>query len=772
MQKNNQKKPLSQYLQSFIFIIFCSVLVIRATHTETVHISTLNPFQALTNQAMSLLLTCALLFSALLWLTKTFAKKNTHWKFTFLEPALIIFTIALFIAVQLASDKRAAISESVTLICAPLMALILVQILNPFRIKILLILIVSLGITASFQCIQQYRSHNTDIIQAYEQNPAEHLQQIGITENSFEQMLYEHRLYSRDIRAFFTTGNSAGTFAILTLTAAAVLALTRSPLAAPAVKNRIGLITVTAAALIILTGLALAHSKGAALALIIAVIAFLIALPARSLIAKHKKIIALLIIIALLFAVSVVSIYAVKNDTLPGGNSMLVRHQYWKSALKMFADHPFGVGPANFDEYYTHYKIPQAPETITDPHNFILSLLTQTGPFALIAFLAAIALTFYRSSFNNSYFTINTDRQNTHFQKQSWNILLITLLAMLFIRPLFIAPEWSDNFAVSLSVYIILFLYPAITFFLPFYILVKTSPYCKTQNQTNQQQFSFNRITQIVLVLGLSAVMIHNLIDYAIFEPANYTLFWTLIAILIAVDLPNHNHAKKTLNLAPPARAFILSAIAILSAAFFIYSLLPVLTAGRYIQMSFNSHSKSQQYLKAAAKADKLDPKPTMLLANMKLSEYQKLKKNKANYPHLLMDAKSNTLSAAFRNPAGFKPYRLLTEINMELYRLSTDSSDMNFRIHLKNAWDSQIKALKRYPGSAKMHLNLAKIAEDLLRPADAVRHYQLAVDIEDEYRKQFKKMYPERKLVSRLGNGNYKYAKSRIENLKDSSDN
>ncbi|HIJ54424.1 MAG TPA: hypothetical protein HPP66_14935 [Planctomycetes bacterium] len=48
-----------------------------------------------------------------------------------------------------------------------------------------------------------------------------------------------------------------------------------------------------------------------------------------------------------------------------------------------------------------------------------------------------------------------------------------------------------------------------------------------------------------------------------------------------------------------------------------------------------------------------------------------------------------------------------------------------------------------------------------------ALEHYKKAVMIEDKYRRQFQRMYPERdKIVSRLGEEKYRKAKQQIENL------
>ena len=82
-------------------------------------------------------------------------------------------------------------------------------------------------------------------------------------------------------------------------------------------------------------------------------------------------------------------------------------------------------------------------------------------------------------------------------------------------------------------------------------------------------------------------------------------------------------------------------------------------------------------------------------------------------------------------------------------------------------AFDDLGQAVNRYLGSGKLHYLLANVAEQLKRETIALCHYQIAVEIEDAYRGQFRIMYPEREtVISRLGDTAYTDAKVRIEEL------
>jgi hypothetical protein len=68
--------------------------------------------------------------------------------------------------------------------------------------------------------------------------------------------------------------------------------------------------------------------------------------------------------------------------------SVQYRLQYWQATARMIANHPLvGVGPGQFQQSYARYKLPEASETIADPHNFLLEIWSTAGTPALLALL-------------------------------------------------------------------------------------------------------------------------------------------------------------------------------------------------------------------------------------------------------------------------------------------------------------------------------------------------------------------------------------------------
>ena len=75
------------------------------------------------------------------------------------------------------------------------------------------------------------------------------------------------------------------------------------------------------------------------------------------------------------------------------GKSLGYRLQYWQATCAMIADHPwFGCGPGQFQGYYTLYMLPDASETVADPHNFLLEICATAGLPAGLALMLAILM--------------------------------------------------------------------------------------------------------------------------------------------------------------------------------------------------------------------------------------------------------------------------------------------------------------------------------------------------------------------------------------------
>jgi hypothetical protein len=356
-------------VESVLFVICLVIIALRVTFTEAPTSQSTQIQAALNDTVYSLCLSGALILTFLIWVVNNIRRGRFSFGPVIMIIGLAVFLAGAAVAVNFASNKRIAITSVITLISAILMAFMLGGLLNSQgRIKILLVVIASLGVVACWQSAEQYFISNAIMIERYKDEPNSILEPLGIEPGSLNQMLLEHRIFSRDVRASFTTSNSAGSFAIMTCFAAIALLAervrARKQNPAP-IGNYVLSGFILAASLF---SLFITRSKGAITAFLAAMIIFAVLMRSgrRKL---TKNIILTACIVGIIGLVPVIGWYGLKHGRLPGGNSMLVRWQYWKASAHMVLDDfVTGVGPGNFTWAYQHYKPGGAPETISDPH--------------------------------------------------------------------------------------------------------------------------------------------------------------------------------------------------------------------------------------------------------------------------------------------------------------------------------------------------------------------------------------------------------------------
>jgi O-antigen ligase len=753
-------KSKCQVILEYIALALClCVIALRTTYTEGPAAQSTTPAN-LNDNLYSLSVSAVLFLSFVFWFICGFCSKRFLYRFTAVEIGLCLFCIAVVSAGFAASNKRAAITDAVCLIAPVLMAVLLVQILDSqSKIKLVLAVIAALGVVSACQCAEQFFVSNQAMIAQYEQAPSTMLEPLGIQSGSFQQFLFEHRLYSRDVRGFFTTGNSAGSFAILASFAAVALFIDKFKNRQSQPSGPLSLITCGVAVAVVVFGLIITRSKGAIAASLIASAMFVAFLYFGNWLKMRKKAILLVCLLFFIAAGCAVVAYGLTHERLPGGNSMLVRWQYWLAAAKMYTDHPFtGVGPGNFAHFYTHYKPAAAMESVADPHNFLLSVLTQYGPLGLIGFLAMLFIPLWRTIPSSSIEKKQANHQPS-FRTLAITYLTIISIALLLIRPMIMPVITGDTIDVIIYVIFTLYVAPVTAFAVGFWLL--------TANTKSRVTGHGSRVTYIsaALFCALLGSTLHNLIDFAIFEPPVFTAFWAIAACLIALDFQQNSRPIFVLKPASFARILSVASGLVLIWGYFNYALVPVAKTSARNQQAVRQGQPfgyAHQLLFQAAEQDPLDPTALNLNGRLYLQHYNETPNAQSA---LLKKAEACFFAAIARDNADFKNYEKLSEV----YTLLAKNSPKQEKIDWLNyAIDSLWSAVERYPTSDRLRFELAEIAEQLDKTDIAVAQYEKAVEIEDAYRNQFKIMYPNKEIFSRLGEEKYKNAKQRIKYLSE----
>lgn len=763
--KINASNPLKSkslvVLELFLLILCLCLIALRTTLTEILYPQSTDKISALDTIIYSLILSSILIVTFISWLIFNFFTKRFLYRSTGIETGLLLLVIASVISSLAASNTRAAITSAVIFIAPLLMAVLLIQILDSsFKIKLTLAVIAASGFLCTYQCFEQFYDSNEKLIEQYKEKPIQMLQSLGIQPSSLEHFQFEHRLYSKDIKGFFTTSNSAGSFIILALFAAAVLFIDKTKNRKHPESDPWHYLTSGTVLIIVVIGLLLTRSKGAILAVLLALALFASLWFLGSWIYSHKKIILIICLLLIASATWITFSYGLTHNRLPGGNSMLVRWQYWLAASKIATVHPYtGVGPANFATAYLRYKVPQAIETISDPHNFILSLLTQYGPIGLMAFLAIICLPLWKI---NPVTTLSETPVKTHAFKTLKILLMVFIpLVLLIFRPLLM--PFQNNLSIwEIATGVIqIFILPIATFIIGFF-LITYGPVYDTQDTKRKMN-----ITIAALVCAVFGLLIHNLIDFAIFEPSVFTAFCAILACLIASDL--NMRRKPFLHLRANSIINIITALIGFTAIFALlyYCIIPVVKSSSKINAAIKAEAigSYQQAHILFTEAAEVDPLSTMApYLNGQLYKHHYVS-NPGSVTELLIQAENCYMTAIKRNPNKFNYFEQLSDIYLLLSQVQLEPQKTEW---LNKAFDAKAKAVELYPGLARLHLSLAQIAEQLGKKNLALEHYEKAIEIEDSFREQFKLMYPDRPIFSRLGQQNYEITLQKIKNLKN----
>jgi O-antigen ligase len=739
----------SSALDHVLLGICLCVLALRCTFTES-PVSRMSMLSfSLFDLSHSLIVSTVLLFALGLWFLRGLWRGKLSYLPSGLELGLGLFALVAIISFVIAADKRAAISESIIVISPILMCLLLVQVLNsPLKIRLVLAVVAALGLVCAFECSDQFFATNQATIQQYEKNPQTMLEPLGLEIGSLDHFLFEHRLYSRGVNGFFTTRNSAGSFLLMAFLAALALSLEAFVAQRRKLTSSVNSLICSVSAVVILGALLLTKSKGAVAGLILASACLMLFYRFRGFIRRHALILVLGGLGLATAAAVALACYGHSQGRLPGGNSMLVRWQYWHASGQMIADHPWvGIGAGNFAHYYHQYKAPQAIESIADPHNIILSLLAQYGPLGLIGFLVLLILPLRRLFQSSGKAPSPLIEQSAPPAKRStYGYVFVISTFMLLARPLLSNLEFDAPMVVLLTAMI-----HTLVFSLGLFFLNGLSLNIATDAPADSP-ISATKPILFCMVLGLGLA---NMTDFALFEPGVWTCFWAMMACLIALTQLGCPIEERPLSIGSWHRPVAIASLAFGACVYVGVAVVPVVRSAvsighANVAISQGLPDLAHAHLYRAAQNDRLTDAAWYRNGRMYLHQYDQSSDN-VNQLH---QAKNCFTEALARNPVNFKNHEKLTDTleRLGLYR---------------EAHEACTRAVELYPGCARIHFKLARLSERLSQMNQAISSYERTISIENSFRAQFQTMYPERQDITyRLNLSNYRQAQQRLTEL------
>lgn len=754
------KSPAAVIFEYILLGICLAVLGLRTTFAESPSIQSIGSTGNLYETVYSLSISGVLIFSFILWFVWTFCRRGFSYRLSGMEIGLCVFLVSGVVAGLAAPDKRLAISSFVVCVAPILMAVLLVQLLDSgTKVTLVLAVVAALGVVNAQRSAEQVLVSNEATIAEYDRAPDIHLRARGIEPNTLNAFQFDHRVHSAGASGFFVTRNSAASFGLLASFAAVALLIDQLR-NRKAASGALPILGCGIAAAVIIFSLVITKSRGALMGMFVAVPLFIIYVRFEKWLRAHRMLLLICCLLLTAVGISILGVYGLRHGRLPGGSSMLVRGQYWRASAAMYADHALtGVGPGAFSDYYTAYKPSAALEAVSDPHNFPLSILTQYGPIGLAGFLAMILLPLWKVlSGQSGERSGDVPGSFGSFGKPAVVFALMISAAMLIVRPIMLPLSEGLSSEEKEIGAVLQYLMPVFIFLVGL-LLVAIG-----QRPGKKEHPSIVPAALFAAVIGL---LVHNLTDFAIFEPGVFTTFWAILACLIATHC-NANSDSRTVRgkAAPAIRLLSVAAGFLVILAYLSYAFLPVVrSTGKVHQadlaVSFGRFDLVHGLLDSAAEDDPLSPAALALDARLHIGSFEL---NQKQNPELLLTAEKSLKRAIDRNCTKFRHYEQLTRVYILLAETETPSEGASW---LDKAFDAAFQAVERYPGCARLRVELARIAEEQGKRETAIEQYEMAVDIEDSYRSQFRSIYPEREdVVSRLGEDKYLFAKDRLKSL------
>jgi len=519
-------------LSSFLWIVLLVVLGVASTSSirwvsPAMHIqSGFGPSRDLT---YALILGLIILITAVL----TPARGPARWS-VILKVSMGLLVGGIVLSSFLATDKSLAFyAGSGLLIGLVLMATTCKLADKPWKIHLALIVITTLGAVFSAKAWIREKVEIDQTWQNYVETRNELWARQGKSLDDPSVKMFEARMLSRDNGGFFFHGNLGGMYL------ATVFFVSLAMVGRRFVNRKnpygiawlIGSILLT---LFILSALILTLSKGAILATVLT--SFLIAgvWVLRKKIASHFRLAVVTAVGLTVLAGAGLIGYGLVKKTLPT-LSMAYRWQYWIASYEMFKDHPLaGVGLSNYGHYYQQYKLPQAEEEITSPHNFVVQGFTELGTIGGVGFLLLPFAILYQIARDKKFQSVNP--KMTSESGPNAPIVLLSVMA---------------------GVFGLLFLFNQSGLPGPLYLLAEYFPYLiifpvafvlcglKGDRFDTIDISPVNNFTILCLVGALIAFIAGDIVNFSLEEPSTQFLFFFIAGLALAAVRPADSRPVK-----------------------------------------------------------------------------------------------------------------------------------------------------------------------------------------------------------------------------------
>jgi O-antigen ligase/tetratricopeptide (TPR) repeat protein len=397
------------------------------------------------------------------------------------------------------------------------------------RLRLVAAVCVGLLLVQAGQGLYYRYVEHPELVAAWQKERDEILRQRGWEPGSFAARQFENRIVSGEIMGFTSSPNSYAALLVLLTFVAAGMAIQRLAdgdepawVAVPAVAAGLG------ALVIVFVGSRTALATPLAGGAILAGVWLL-----RGWLPRHARLAYALGLGAVALATVAVVGHGLYHGTL-FHDSLTFRWRYWVAAARMVAAHPFtGVGWENFGPHYLAARLPIAAEEIKDPHNFVMRFATELGGVGLVLLLAWLLRLAWELTRPVTP-AIPQPVQDVGWDPPSAPPALGTVAAIGItgiLLNVLCSIDWSQPAA-----YNALELMRRLGFLCLF--LVGAAPAALRSAERQEPDDRPAPWVLYAILAGLALFLLHNLVDFSLFEPGPLLLFTFLCGSALGVRMP------------------------------------------------------------------------------------------------------------------------------------------------------------------------------------------------------------------------------------------
>ena len=212
-------------------------------------------------------------------------------------------------------------------------------------------------------------------------------------------------------------------------------------------------------------------------------------------------------------------------------SSLNFRWRYWVGSWRMFLRHPLrGTGWENFGPHYVRDRLPAASEEVHDPHNFIVRFFVELGAVGGVLFLAWLGRLWWELTRPAGPPVVASPLSPT--RKMGQVLFLVGVAVAAIVINIFSSIDLYQN-----ANYVFVELINRLLYFCALVIgLLVVALRSLEKPQVDERAAPW---VLYGILIGIGVFLIHNLIEFSMFEPGPLCLVGVLLGSALGIRMGN-----------------------------------------------------------------------------------------------------------------------------------------------------------------------------------------------------------------------------------------